>query len=127
MQRSFIGAVLVGVAAIIPACKGDPTADLRGGPVRIDLTPSVMFLDKNAIKTLTVVVRDAQTNPLAAYAVSVETASAAVATVALDPDRTNPDYATHVFNVTGKGASGTKTYIRVTTEGLKDSTLVTIN
>lgn len=126
MKRSFIGTACVGLAVALAACKGDPTADLRGGPATLNLTPNIMFVDKGAIKTLTVVVRDAQTNPLAAD-VSAEAANAAVATVALDPDRTNPDNAIHVFNVTGLGNSGTSTYIRVSGAALKDSTRVTIN
>ena len=124
MKGSTIGAILVGLACAAAACKGDPTADLRGGPTSLSLTPNIMFIDNGATKSLAVQALDAELNPID-FLVGAEAVDPSVATATFD--RVLPNNTTNVFNVTGVGASGTSTYIRVHGGSLKDSVLVTIN
>jgi hypothetical protein len=126
MKPRHIGAILAGLAFAASACKGDPTADLRGGPAALSVTPQVLFLDPGASKSVEVEAVDAQLNPVV-LDVTPATADQAVATVVVDDTRPFPDASRHAFIVTAAGTSGQSTVIRFQGGSLRDSTIVTIN
>jgi hypothetical protein len=125
MKPGLIGVILVG-AALAAACKGDPTADLRGGPASLSVSPNVVFVDPAASKSIEVVARDAQLNPVV-LDVTATSASPAVATVAVDTTRPFPDASRHAFIVKAVGASKATTVIHIQGGSVSDSAIVVIN
>ncbi|HXI32607.1 MAG TPA: hypothetical protein VNH63_00855 [Gemmatimonadales bacterium] len=123
MKRQHIGAVLVGAAFAALACRGDPTASLRGGAKFVDLSATVMFIDAGSAKSLSVVVRDEQQNPLAAD-VTVATLNAAVATVVVDTTVPSPNGSEHNYIISGVAPGATK--IVVSSSGLSDTVAVSV-
>lgn len=123
MKRQHIGAVLAGAAFAALACRGDPTASLRGGAKFVDVSATVMFIDVGAGKPISVVVRDEQQNPLAAD-VAVATLNAGVATVVEDTSIPSPNGTEHNFIISGVAPGATK--IVVTSGGLADSVAVSV-
>jgi hypothetical protein len=111
MKRQHIGAVLAGAAFAALACRGDPTASLRGGAKFVDISASVMFIDAGSGKPVSVVVRDEQQNPLAVD-VTVNTVNAAVATVVADTTIPSPNGSEHNFIVTGVAPGQTKLVVQ---------------
>src|SRR5258708_3557407 len=99
MKRLQTREILAGVLLAALACRGDPTSSLRGGAKVIDLSTNVMFIDAGATKTLKVVVRDEQLNPLSAD-VTVASGNAAVVSVAVDTAVPVANGTTHSFLVT---------------------------
>jgi hypothetical protein len=126
MKPRHIGAILAGLAFAAWACKGDPTAGLRGGPTSLTVVPEVVFIDPGATKSIEVSARDAQLNPVV-LDVTATSAAPAIATVAVDTTRPFPDASRHAFIVTGVGASGGSTVVRFQGGSLKDSSIVNIN
>lgn len=122
MTRHYIGAIL-GAALVVSACKGDPTSSLRGGPASLDLNPRVLFVTATKTKSIEVIIRDAQLNPLEGTP-DAATSDAGVATAVLDTTRGSPANSFHYYVVTGV-APGTAV-IRFTASGLKDSATVTV-
>src|SRR5712691_9746625 len=90
MKRLQTREILAGVLLAALACRGDPTSSLRGG---------AKFIDAGATKTLKVVVRDEQLNPLSAD-VTVASGNAAVVSVAVDTAVPVANGTTHSFLVT---------------------------
>src|SRR5258708_15364534 len=99
MKRLQTREIVAGVLLAALACRGDPTSSLRGGAKLIDLSTNVMFIDAGATKTLKVVVRDEQLNPLSAD-VTVASGNAAVVSVAVDTAVPVANGTTHSFLVT---------------------------
>src|SRR5258708_24312365 len=99
MKRLQTREIRAGVLLAALACRGDPTSSLRGGAKLIDLSTNVMFIDAGATKTLKVVVRDEQLNPLSAD-VTVASGNAAVVSVAVDTAVPVANGTTHSFLVT---------------------------
>jgi len=65
MKRLMCGSVVLAAAAGLWSCNGDPTESIRDGEtVRAD--PSVVFVEQNSTKFVTVGLVDGQGNPLAA-------------------------------------------------------------
>ncbi|HET7789289.1 MAG TPA: hypothetical protein VFK78_00670 [Gemmatimonadales bacterium] len=123
MKPHYICAILAAASFSVLGCKGDPTADLRGGPTLLDVNPKFAFFNSGDAKPVEVIIRDAQLNPLSGD-VTATSADGAVATVVLDTTRLSPDNSFHFFVVTAVGASGDSTFIRFAGGGLKDSTQV---
>jgi hypothetical protein len=123
MKPQHIGAVLVGAAFAALACRGDPTASLRGGAKFVDVSTTVMFIDVGGGKPISVVVRDEQQNPLAAD-VTVATLNAAVATVVADTTIPSPNGSEHNYIISGVAPGATK--IVVSSSGLSDSVSVSV-
>src|SRR5258708_26560125 len=96
MKRLQTREIVAGVLLAALACRGDPTSSLRGGAKLIDLSTNVMFIDAGATKTLKVVVRDEQLNPLSAD-VTVASGNAAVVSVAADTAVPVANGTTHTF------------------------------
>jgi hypothetical protein len=115
--------VAVLVFGTVASCKGDPTADLRGGAAILSLNPDLMFIDQGATKGLEVVVRDEQLNPVAAE-VTATSANPAVVTVAPDTIVPSADGARHNFNVTAVGPGQER--IIVSSSGVTDTVVVTV-
>jgi hypothetical protein len=65
MKRVMRGTVLLAVAVGFLGCKGDPTNSLRNGVVKLVATPSVVFVNQGANKSVVVEAVDAQGNRLA--------------------------------------------------------------
>lgn len=63
MKRLLISASAAALG--VWACRGDPTAALRGDPFRVTVAPDVMFIDEGDQRTVEVTVSDEQLNPLA--------------------------------------------------------------
>jgi len=123
MTVLHIGAVCATVAVLAWGCKGDPTADLRGGPNAIQAVPSQIFVDSGKAVSLVVSVQDAQLNPLAVD-VAVQSADAAIASVAVDTTRPAVDGARHAFVVTALKAG--QTTLNVSGGGLSESVPTTV-
>ncbi len=121
MKRLRIVRILGGAAFAALACRGDPTASLRGGAKSIDLSSNVMFIDSGASKPLQVVVRDEQLNPLAAD-VTVTSAAPTIAAVAADTTTPTANGVNHNYVV--KGIIPGPTKIVVQSGGVTDSTRV---
>jgi len=100
------------------ACKGDPTADLRGGPNSINLVPSQVFVDEGKATSLLVAVEDEQLNPLTAD-VTVTSSDQSVVKVAVDTTRPSADGARHAYVITAVAPGHTK--LMVSGGGLSDS------
>ncbi len=123
MKPQHIGAVLAGAVFAALACRGDPTASLRGGPKYVDLSANLMFLTVGGGKPLQVTIRDEQLNPVTTD-VAISSKASGTATVVPDTTIPFPNGSTHNYIVTGV-ATGT-TYIIVTAAGLRDSTEVVV-
>src|SRR5258708_1755591 len=118
MKRLQTREILAGFLLAALACRGDPTSALRGGAKVIDLSTNVMFIDAGATKTLKVVVRDEQLNPLSAD-VTVASGNAAVVSVAVDTAVPVANGTTHSFLVTAGAARHTPPTIQG--RGLRES------
>jgi hypothetical protein len=55
---------VLGLLLVVAGCNGDPTDSLRGGPSRIDASPSQLFIELDQTKTVDVGAVDDQGNPL---------------------------------------------------------------
>jgi len=121
MKRLRIVRVLSGAAFAALACRGDPTASLRGGAKSIDLSSNIMFIDSGSAKPLQVVVRDEQLNPLAA---DVTVSSAAPTIAAVASDTLTPTANGVIHNYVVKGIIPGPTKIVVQSGGVSDSTRV---
>lgn len=119
----FRTAVAVLVFGAVASCKGDPTADLRGGPATIELNPDLMFVDLGATRDVAITVRDQQLNPIAT-AVTVTSTAPSIFTVAPDSAAPSADGARHNYLVTALAAGEAK--LVVTSGGLADSATVTV-
>jgi hypothetical protein len=111
MKRMMSGITLLSALALAVAC-GDPTGDLRNGPVSITANPSFLVVDVGATKRLTAQVTDAQGNPLGDAISVLAPTSASVISVAVDDSARlgHPDPRLTGFKITGN-ASGTDTLI----------------
>jgi hypothetical protein len=118
MKALYIGAVCATLVGGAWACKGDPTADLRGGATSLGLTPGKILIDTGNSTPLVVVVRDSQLNPVAS-GVTIATADPSIATVRVDTTRPSIDGATHAFVVSAFSPGHTR--LTVTGAGLTDS------
>jgi hypothetical protein len=118
--RTMVAVLVFGAVA---SCKGDPTADLRGGPAQLSLNPNLMFIDQGTSKGLEVVVRDAQLNPVAAT-VTATSSDPAVLTVAPDSSVPSADNARYNFSITAVGPGQAR--VLVSSGGISDSTSVTV-
>jgi hypothetical protein len=123
MKRLQTREILAGVLLAALACRGDPTSALRGGAKVIDLSTNVMFISAGATKTLKVVVRDEQLNPLSAD-VTVASGNAAVVSVAVDTAVPVANGTTHSFLVTAVAPGHTA--ITIQGGGLSDSVAVSV-
>ncbi|HEX9394477.1 MAG TPA: hypothetical protein VF923_07490 [Gemmatimonadales bacterium] len=123
MKRLQTREILAGVLLAALACRGDPTSSLRGGAKLIDLSTNVMFIDAGATKTLKVVVRDEQLNPLSAD-VTVASGNAAVVSVAVDTAVPVANGTTHSFLVTAVAPGHTA--LTIQGGGLSDSVAVSV-
>ncbi|MFN2571093.1 MAG: hypothetical protein ABR537_05700 [Gemmatimonadales bacterium] len=123
MTRLDFRTVVAVVFLAATGCKGDPTADLRGGAASLSLNPDLMFIDQGASKGLEVVVRDQQLNPVSA-SVTATTSNAAVATVSPDTLTPSADNARYNFNVTAVGPG--QAHVRVSAAGITDSATITV-
>ncbi|HMG17593.1 MAG TPA: hypothetical protein VK573_02620 [Gemmatimonadales bacterium] len=123
MKRLVFRSVVAMVFLAAAGCKGDPTADLRGGPAVLSLSPNLMFIDKGASKEFEVVVRDEQLNPVAAP-VTVTSTNPAVFTVAADSEVPSPDNAHYLFIVNAVANGQAK--IAVNGGGVADTATVNV-
>jgi hypothetical protein len=123
MKRLHTREILAGVLLAALACRGDPTSSLRGGAKSLDLSTNVMFVNAGDTKSLKVVVRDEQLNPLAAD-VTVSTGNAAIVTVAVDTTVPVPNGTTHSFVV--RAVAPGHTALTVQGGGLSDSVAVSV-
>lgn len=124
MKRlDFCLVAMVLVFGAVASCKGDPTADLRTGPSRIDFSPNLMFVDSGDARTLIVTVRDAQLNPVSSP-VEVTTTAPGIFTVALDTTSPSADGARFTYIVTAN-APGEASLV-ASTGGLSDTAVVTV-
>ncbi len=123
MKRLYIGAIFVGAASAALACRGDPTASLRGGAKFLDVSATVVFIAAGDAKGLSVVVRDEQQNPLDAT-VTVASLNAAVADVVPNDSVPSPNGAHHDFILTGVAPGATKLVVQ--SSGLADTVVVSV-
>lgn len=123
MKSLYITVVCAALASGTWACKGDPTADLRGGPASVSLVPGLIFLDEGKATSLLVAVRDEQLNTLAAD-ITVMSADPTVATVEIDTTRPVVDGARHSYVVSAAAPGHTK--LNVTGGGLSDTVAVSV-
>ncbi|HUL01978.1 MAG TPA: hypothetical protein VLV16_01970 [Gemmatimonadales bacterium] len=123
MRALYIAVVCAALASGTWTCKGDPTADLRGGPASVDLVPGQIFIDEGKATALLVAVRDEQLNTIAAD-IGVTSADASVATVAVDTTRPVVDGARHAYVVDAKAPGHTR--LNVTGAGLSDTVAVSV-
>jgi hypothetical protein len=124
MKRlDFRMVALVLVFSAVASCKGDPTADLRGGPSRIDFSPNLMFVDSGATRPIVLTVRDAQLNPVASP-VEVTTTAPAIFTVALDTTSPSADGARFTYIVTANAPGEAR--VVATSGGVSDTAIITV-
>jgi hypothetical protein len=123
MKRLHTREILAGVLLAALACRSDPTSSLRGGAKSLDLSTNVMFVSAGATKSLKVVVRDEQLNPLAAD-VTVGSNNAAIITVAADTSVPLANGTTHSYVITAVAPGHTT--LSVQSSGLSDSVAVSV-
>jgi len=124
MKRLAIRTIVVGATLLAAAaCAGDPTESLRTGPSILSLNPNLMFISQDSIKSLEVIVRDRQLNPVP-QAVSVLSRDPAVFTVVPDTSAPSVDGARFTFVVSGLTPGQSR--LVVTSGGLTDSATVTV-
>jgi hypothetical protein len=123
MKRLQTREILAGVLLAALACRGDPTSSLRGGAKVIDLSTNVMFITAGATKTIKVVVRDEQLNPLPVD-VAVTSGNAAIMTVVADTAVPVANGTTHSFLVTAVAPGHTTAIVQG--GGLSDSVAVSV-
>jgi hypothetical protein len=116
-----LAVVLIG--AVATACFDDPTSSLRNGPSRLDLSRSAIFINLGDSLSINAGVKDEQGNVFSAAGTVWESANPAVATARVD-DIVIPNNAFSRAFILGTGA-GT-TYVRITSQGIRDSVLVTV-
>lgn len=123
MKRLDFRTVVVVLLAAAAGCKGDPTADLRGGATSFTLIPDQMFIDEGTSRGFEVTIRDQQLNPVAG---PVQITSLATSVVTVEPDTAAPsaDGANYNFIVTAIAAGETK--LVVTSGGISDTATVTV-
>jgi len=118
--RMVVGVLLFGAVA---SCKGDPTADLRGGPSRIDFNPNLMFVDSGDTRSIVVTVRDQQLNPVSSP-VTVTTTAPGIFTVAIDTSSPSADGARFTYIVTANAPGEAK--LVAATGGLSDTATIAV-
>lgn len=107
----------------VASCKGDPTAEFRNGPSRIDFAPNLMFVDSGSTRPIVVTVRDDQLNPVASP-VTVTTTAPGIFSVAVDTTSPSADGARTTWIVTANAPGEAK--LVATTGGLSDTATVTV-
>jgi len=83
MNRTMRGLAVLAIGVGAWACKGDPQGDLRGDAVKVNATPSSIFVDQGETALVQIEVVDAQENALGVTDFAM-TASSAVVSVAED-------------------------------------------
>jgi hypothetical protein len=124
MKRlKFRTVVAVLVFGAVASCKGDPTADLRGGPTLIDFNPNLMFLDSGSTRDVTLTVRDEQLNPVASE-VTVTSTAPTIFTVAPDSASPSAEGARSTWLITARAPGEAK--LVATTGGVSDTATITV-
>jgi hypothetical protein len=123
MKRLDFRTVVVVLLAAAAGCKGDPTADLRGGASQLGLNPDLMFIDSADTKPFAVTIRDQQLNPVAGR-VEVTSSAPSIMTVEQDTAAGSADSANYNFLVNGISPGAAK--LIVTSGGLADTATVSV-
>lgn len=125
MKRLLIGSILAAgaAAAVVSACRGDPTASLRNGLSSIAVDPSLIFISEGDVRAVTATPQDDQLNPVSAT-VTAASQNSSVASVAENPDAPSVNGTVASFAVTAVAPGATT--VDFSAGGVSASTVVNV-